>query len=256
MTGIAALTKELQGQTEEKPSIADISKERLDYYKSQGIGGDPYAKIIERAQKEASPDKSKADKNRVFWETMLGIGSNVGLAQSRQRNKRAQFLEDLATGVAKGTEKLPERLRETERLQRERNKALEDVQLAKFNFTKSGADSDLKRLDEKQTKLDSKNLKILEMRTNLSVEQAKAAGLRDYRASDQDKDLWVAAQKAATDFFSKDPKALTNPELVLPKIRSLAVQFYNDSKSRGAGTAAPSSIDTSKWGDPKVKKQD
>jgi hypothetical protein len=241
MTGIAALTKELQGLTEEKPSIADISKERLDYYKSQGIGGDPYAKMMERAQKEASPDKSKADKNRLLWETVLGIGQGIGTAGSKQKNKRAQFLEDLTTGIAKGTEKLPERLREVEKLERERNKALEDVELAKFNFTKSGADADLKRLDDKQTKLEAKNLKILEMRTNLSVEGAKAAGLKDYRASDQDKDLWVAAQKAATDFFSKDPKALTDPASVLPKIRSLAVQFYNDSKSRGAGTAAPSS---------------
>ena len=255
MTGIAALTKELQGLTEEKPSIADISKERLDYYKSQGIGGDPYAKMMERAQKEASPDKSKADKNRLLWETVLGIGQGIGTAGSKQKNKRAQFLEDLTTGIAKGTEKLPERLREVEMLERERNKALEDVELAKFNFTKSGADADLKRLDDKQTKLEAKNLKILEMRTNLSVEGAKAAGLKDYRASDQDKDLWVAAQKAATDFFSKDPKALTDPASVLPKIRSLAVQFYNDSKTRGAGTGAPvSSIDTSKWGDPKVKK--
>jgi hypothetical protein len=109
-------------------------------------------------------------------------------------------------------------------------------------------------LDDKVNKLDNKNLKILELRTNLTVEGAKAEGLKDYRASEQDKDLWVAAQSAASNFYSKDPQALTNPESVLPKIRALAVQYYNDSKTRGAGTAAPG-INTSQWGDPKVKKQ-
>jgi hypothetical protein len=251
--GLAAIAKDLIKNQEKAPTLASVAQERTDYYKTLGIDGDPYAKILERARKEAGPDKEKADKNRMFWETIGAIGSGIGEASSKQGSKTGQFLEDLNRGLKRGVEKAPEGLREIEKLKKERNRALEEMELAKFNYTKSGADSDLKRLDDKVNKLDNKNLKILELRTNLTVEQAKAAGLRDYRASDQDKDLWVAAQKAASDFYSRDPKALTNPELVLPKIRALATQYYNDSKTRGAGAAPASSIDTSKWGDPKVK---
>lgn len=251
--GLAALSKALSKE-ETAPTLESIGNERAEYYKKLGIGGDPYAKVLARAQAEAAPEKAAAEKSRLFWETMLGIGSSLATAPSKQKNKRAQFLEDVAFGIKKGTEKLPEGLRELDKLKKERNKALEDLELAKFNYIKSGADSDLKIRDDKQNRLDTKNLKLLELRTNLSVEEAKAAGLKDYRNQEQDKDLWVAAQKAASDFYSKDPRALTNPELVLPKVRALAVQYYNDSKTRGAG-GTTSSVDTSKWGDPKVKKQ-
>ena len=252
MTGLAALNKALTKE-DTLPTLTGIANERKDYYRTLGIPEDPYAKIIERAQKAASPEQAKKDKDRLIWETMLGIGSNLATAPSKQRNKRAQFFEDVAFGIKKGTEKLPEGLRELDKLKRERDKALEDADLAKVNYLRTGADADLKRFDDKQLRAENKNFKLLELRTSLSIEQAKASGLKDYRATEQDNTLWAAAQKAAADFYSKDPKALTNPELVLPKIRSLAVQFYNDSKTRGAGGTA-SSVDTSKWGDPKVKK--
>jgi len=194
--GIAALSKAF-GSAKKEPTLGDISKERLDYYKTLGIGGDPYAELIKRAEAKVGPEQEAKDKKRMFWETIGILGSGLGEAASKQTNKRAQFAEDLSRGFRKALEKAPEGLREIEKLKEGRQKSLDELQLAKFNYAKSGADSDLKRLDDKSNRVENYNLKILDMQANAQIERLKNEGVINERQAKREFDIQKAAAELA-----------------------------------------------------------
>ena len=232
--GLAALASRLKPM--EEPTLDKIGTERAEYYKKLGIPENPYADALKKAQAKAGPEQDEKDRKRMFWETVGAIGSGLGEATSRQTNKRAQFLEDASRGLKRGLEKAPEGLRELEKRKEARDKAIDDLQLAQINYTKSGADADLKRLDDKATRASNYNADVLKSQITLEVARLQNSGLITEREAKRETDRRISALDFAT-------KAMKESSLTIPvgspeydaQLKKLTAYFYGTLKDGSFG---------------------
>jgi hypothetical protein len=234
--GLAALASRLKPM--EEPTLDKIGAERAEYYKKLGISENPYADALKKAQSKAGPEQDEKDRKRMFWETVGAIGSGLGEATSKQTNKRAQFLEDASRGLKRGLEKAPEGLRELEKRKETRDKAIDDLQLAQVNYTKSGADSDLKRLDEKATRAANYNADVLKSQITLEVARMQNQGLITERDAKRETDRRTSAITLATDALKKSSLTIPvgSPEYDV-ELRKLTAYFYGTLKEGSFGAS-------------------
>jgi hypothetical protein len=232
--GLAALASRLKPMKE--PTLDEVGTERAEYYKKLGIPENPYADALKKAQAKAGPEQDEKDRKRMFWETIGAIGSGLGEATSRQTNKRAQFLEDASRGLKRGLEKAPEGLRELEKRKEARDKAIDDLQLAQINYTKSGADADLKRVDDKATRAANYNADVLKSQITLEVARLQNSGLITEREAKRETDRRTSAITLATN-------ALKESSLTIPvgspeydaQLKKLTAYFYGTLKDGSFG---------------------
>ena len=251
--GLAALASRLKPM--EEPTLDKIGTERAEYYKKLGIPENPYADALKKAQAKAGPEQDEKDRKRMFWETVGAIGSGLGEATSRQTNKRAQFLEDASRGLKRGLEKAPEGLRELEKRKESRDKAIDDLQLAQVNYLKSGADSDLKRLDDKATRAANYNADVLKSQITLEVARMQNQGLITEREAKRETDRRNNAVTLASKNLEKSSLTIPvgSPEYDAELKKQIAY-FYGVLGPGSFGASGPtSSINSSEWGTPKVK---
>ena len=234
--GLAALASRLKPM--EEPTLDKIGAERAEYYKKLGISENPYADALKKAQSKAGPEQDEKDRKRMFWETIGTLGSGLGEAASKQTNKRAQFAEDLSRGFRKALEKAPEGLRELEKRKETRDKAIDDLQLAQVNYTKSGADSDLKRLDEKATRAANYNADVLKSQITLEVARMQNQGLITERDAKRETDRRTSAITLATDALKKSSLTIPvgSPEYDV-ELRKLTAYFYGTLKEGSFGAS-------------------
>jgi hypothetical protein len=234
--GLAALASRLKPMKE--PTLDEVGAERAAYYRKLGIPENPYAEALKKAQAKAGPEQDEKDRKRMFWETIGAIGSGLGEATSRQTNKRAQFLEDASRGLKRGLEKAPEGLRELEKRKEARDKAIDDLQLAQINYTKSGADADLKRVDDKAAKAANYNADVLKSQITLEVARLQNSGLITEREAKREWERRTSALDFAT-------KAMKESSLTIPvgspeydaQLKKLATYFYGTLKEGSFGAS-------------------
>lgn len=218
-------------------TLKDISKERKDYYKELGIPEDPYAKSREMLEKDRATDAES--RREAGWSRLLEAGLGIMGGES------PYALTNIGKGAQAAAKGAAEDLKDFRKIERERKKTEADLELALINYRKSGADADLAKVDKEQTRLDSIMGKRAELGITLQVEQAKAAGLKDYRGTEQDNAIWAAAQKAAASLFDKDPRVLSgdaaSKTALMNDISRAAVRLYNDAKTRGASSGQTTS---------------
>ena len=224
----------------------DARKEREAAYTAMGVEKDPYAFAEEDYQK--AKDELSVRKGKRGWEA----GLEAGLAMMGGESPYA--LVNIGNAGKQALKSWSADMKEMDKLDRDLLKEKRALEMERNKYNKSQADADLTKVEKRQDKIDNINLKKAEMQVTLDVEAAKAAGLKDYRASEQDRELLQSAQKVAAEQVAEATKMKVVSSTERAKLISeLTTQLYNDAKQRlkggatGATTSAPPSGDTLKF---------
>ena len=217
-------------KTPEALTTAKVRADREALYKSMGIAEDPYAFA------EEDYDKAKEALSVRRGERRWEAGLEAGLAMMGGDSPYA--LVNIGNAGKAALKSWSADNKEMDKLERDLLKEKRSLDIARNNYKKSMADSDLAKVEKRQEKIDSINLKKAELQIGLDVELAKAAGLKDYRATELDQSLLKSAQTTAAGMIEKDMRAQGLGATEKARLVSqLAAQLYNQMKERYKGSS-------------------
>lgn len=218
--------------TPEALTIDQVRQQRKALYKAEGIAEDPYA-FAEEDYKKAKEELS-VRRGKRGWEAGLEAGLGMMGGDS------PYALVNIGNAGKAALKSWSADNKEMDKLDRDLLKEKRSLDIARNNYKKSMADSDLAKVEKRQEKIDSINLKKAELQIGLDVELAKAAGLKDYRADEADRALLKAAQTTAADILGKRLEFQNlSPTEQARQVSQMAAQLYNAQKA-GYKTSAPS----------------
>lgn len=230
-------------KTPEALDVNKVKEEREKFYESMGVAKDPYA----FAQEDY--DKAKEQLSLRRGERGWEAGLEAGLAMLGGESPYA--LVNIGKAGTQALKSWSADKKEMDKLDRELLKEKRSLDIAKNNYNKSMADSDLAKVEKRQEKIDSINMEKAKLQIGLDVELAKAAGLKEYRADEGDRALLKAAQTTAASMLEK--KFAMNPNITpaeqARQVSQLAAQLYNAQKEKykNAGpSAVPSGVKVTK----------
>ena len=206
---------------------AEAGRERLDYYKALGIEADPFSKAREAIEKDRAGDaaaRRQADWFRVFEASMGILGGESPYA---------------AVNIGKGTQSaIKGAIEDREKFNKlERDRKKEEGRLAfdQNAYLKSGADSDLAKVDKRREKI-----------ADIGLEQAKLNAAFDLKrielaASKGDKRMASALEAAQRDWKNlPEAQRLTGKFDEESFIRDRAIKYLGFLQSGSFGSAPAS----------------
>ena len=206
---------------------AEAGRERLEYYKAQGILADPYAKAREAIEKDRATDTEA--RREAGWGRLLEAGLGILGGES------PYALTNIGKGSQAAAKGAMEDMKDFRRLERDRKKEEAKLAFDQNAYLKSGADSDLAKVDKRREKI-----------ADIGLEQAKLNAAFDLKrielaASKGDKRMASALEAAQRDWKNlPEAQRLTGKIDEESFIRDRAIKYLGFLQSGSFGSAPAS----------------
>lgn len=205
----------------------EAGRERLDYYKAMGISEDPYAKAREAITADRATDSEA--RREAGWGRLLEAGLGILGGES------PYALTNIGKGAQAAAKGAAEDMKEFRKLERDRKKEEARLAFDQNAYLKSGADSDLAKVDKRREKI-----------ADIGLEQAKLNAAFDLKkielaASKGDKRMASALEAAQRDWKNlPDTQKLTGKIDEESFIRDRAIKYLGFLQSGSFGQAPAS----------------
>lgn len=208
-------------------SPTEAGRERLEYYKAMGISADPYAKAREAITADRATDSEA--RREAGWSRLLEAGLGILGGES------PYAFTNIGKGAQAAAKGAAEDMKEFRKLERDRKKEEARLAFDQNAYLKSGADSDLVKVDKRREKI-----------ADIGLEQAKLNAAFDLKkielaASKGDKRMASALEAAQRDWKNlPDTQKLTGKIDEESFIRDRAIKYLGFLQSGSFGQAPAS----------------
>lgn len=244
--GLSSLIDKFYGPARTAESLQDITQKRLALYKQLGVEAEPYEKAIKKLEEQKAADVEA--RREAGWGRLLEAGLGIMGGTS------PYALTNIGQGAQAAAKGAMEDIKDFRKLERERQKAITDYNLAANAYKKSGADADLAAAIQDRNRVDTLNMKRADAGLTVAVEQIKLKAQRESKLDERDLKLYLGALEQAGNMLKNNFDVSSMPlDEIQAKVSAQAARIYNQYKTGNFGAGVSTGIDASQWGTPRIK---